>query len=309
MLNLLQDCVLPHFLLYFRYRDISDASQDQNLQASLNRCLSTTMHVYGHPTALLTETAIPSLGITQNMQHAQIRALPHLPLFNIFFDNYGRLCYKFALECPHCLHTDIPVFGDKIHITRHCPGTKGVLEQINAKFQGLTRLLDLPPFASFELDEMTRMVISNPPPSPNVLKKGQKEWITQLQFAVSSHMPSACMSPPYFQLLWICPLMMMPLRRQIAMIISRNTPSSRLSTSRYATTWQHACTSWPRRTTDDCIVHTLQMAHMMMIAFITVKSSLVPLIEGLCAQIYFRFEISVVCSHLLLFFFVKEKTC
>jgi len=31
----------------------------------------------------------------------------------------------------------------------------------------------------------------------------------------------------------------------------------------------------------------------MMIAFITVRSSLVPLIEGLCAQIYFRFEISV----------------
>jgi len=48
---------------------------------------------------------------------------------------------------------------------------------------------------------------------------------------------------------------------------------------------------------------------MMMIAFITIKSSLVPLIEGLCAQIYFRFEISVVCSHLLLFFFVKETTC
>ena len=48
---------------------------------------------------------------------------------------------------------------------------------------------------------------------------------------------------------------------------------------------------------------------MMMIAFITIKSSLVPLIEGLCAQIYFRFEISVVCSHLLLFFFVKEKIC
>ena len=32
---------------------------------------------------------------------------------------------------------------------------------------------------------------------------------------------------------------------------------------------------------------------MMMIAVITIKSSLVPLIEGLCAQIYFRFEISV----------------
>jgi len=43
-----------------------------------------------------------------------------------------------------------------------------------------------------------------------------------------------------------------------------------------------------------------RITSMMMIAFITIKSSLVPLIEGLCAQIYFRFEISVVCSHLLL---------
>jgi len=56
-------------------------------------------------------------------------------------------------------------------------------------------------------------------------------------------------------------------------------------------------------------IFTLCRPPMMMIAFITIKSSLVPLIEGLCAQIYFRFEISVVCSHLLFFFFVKEKTC
>jgi len=48
---------------------------------------------------------------------------------------------------------------------------------------------------------------------------------------------------------------------------------------------------------------------MMMISFITIKSSLVPLMEGLCAQIYFRSEKSVVCSHLLRFFFGKEKIC
>ena len=42
--------------------------------------------------------------------------------------------------------------------------------------------------------------------------------------------------------------------------------------------------------------------------FFTIKSSLVPLIEGLCAQIYFRFEISVVCSHLLLFFIYTDTT-
>jgi len=47
---------------------------------------------------------------------------------------------------------------------------------------------------------------------------------------------------------------------------------------------------------------------MMMIAFITVNSGLVPLMEGLCAQIvYFRFElIGGLRSHLLLFFW-KEK--
>jgi len=48
---------------------------------------------------------------------------------------------------------------------------------------------------------------------------------------------------------------------------------------------------------------------MMMIAFITIKSSLVPLIEGLCAQIYFRFEISVVCVHIFCFSFSEEKIC
>jgi len=43
---------------------------------------------------------------------------------------------------------------------------------------------------------------------------------------------------------------------------------------------------------------------MMMIAFITINSGLVPFIEGLCALIlYFRFEIiSGLRSHLLLFF-------
>jgi len=45
----------------------------------------------------------------------------------------------------------------------------------------------------------------------------------------------------------------------------------------------------------------------VMIAFITIKRSLVPLIEGLCAQIYFRFEISVVLLTSFYFFFVKGK--
>ena len=48
---------------------------------------------------------------------------------------------------------------------------------------------------------------------------------------------------------------------------------------------------------------------MMMIAFITVNSGLVPLMEGLCAQIlYFRPEIiGGLRSHLLLFFFGRKN--
>jgi len=48
---------------------------------------------------------------------------------------------------------------------------------------------------------------------------------------------------------------------------------------------------------------------MMMIAFITINSGLVPLIEGLCAQIlYSRFEITGgLRSHLLLFFFGRKS--
>jgi len=57
------------------------------------------------------------------------------------------------------------------------------------------------------------------------------------------------------------------------------------------------------------VQHTHCLMMMMMIAFITVRSSLVPLIEGLCAQIYFRFEISVVCVHIFCCSFSEEKIC
>jgi len=48
---------------------------------------------------------------------------------------------------------------------------------------------------------------------------------------------------------------------------------------------------------------------MMMIAFIAIKSGLVPLVGGLCAQIlYSRFEvIGGLRSHLLLFFFERKN--
>jgi len=52
-----------------------------------------------------------------------------------------------------------------------------------------------------------------------------------------------------------------------------------------------------------------QTVLMMMIAFITISSSLVPLIEGLCFQIYeLIFEIiGGLRSHLLLFFFGRKN--
>jgi len=51
------------------------------------------------------------------------------------------------------------------------------------------------------------------------------------------------------------------------------------------------------------------LSMMMMIAFMTIHSVLVPLIEGLCAQIlYFRFEIiNGLRSHLLLLFFERKN--
>jgi len=57
MLNLWKSCVLPYFLLYLRY--ISDETQLKTLQASLNKSLRTTMHIYGHPTALFSEVFPP----------------------------------------------------------------------------------------------------------------------------------------------------------------------------------------------------------------------------------------------------------
>ena len=66
-----------HNILTENLRYISAASQVQTLQATLNRSLSTTLHVYGHPTALLADTSIPPPYITQNQQLAKFRFRLH----------------------------------------------------------------------------------------------------------------------------------------------------------------------------------------------------------------------------------------
>jgi len=55
---------------------------------------------------------------------------------------------------PQCLTTGTTVPETKAHIVCHCLAIKGVLEKITPKFQGLTRLLDLPPL---HLSHQTRL--------------------------------------------------------------------------------------------------------------------------------------------------------
>jgi len=52
------------------------------------------------------------------------------------------------------------------------PSNKGSLQKTITKFQGLARLLDLSPFASFKIDETTRMVLDLPTPSIDARLKG-----------------------------------------------------------------------------------------------------------------------------------------
>ena len=100
--------------------------------------------------------------------------------------------------CPRCIAKGTTVLGDELHIICQCPATKGVLQQFTAKCQGLTRLLDLPSFASFTSDEMTRIVLGNPP--PQVLQKGLKGWIIEAtpicsEFAYALRMHIASLHP------------------------------------------------------------------------------------------------------------------
>jgi len=99
MLNLWKSCVLPQFLLYLRY--ISDASQVQTLQASLNRSLSTTLHVsMATPPRYLLRQVFPpfTLPRTCNLPNSNLDCTPlPMPLFNIFSGNSGSHCCKL---CP-----------------------------------------------------------------------------------------------------------------------------------------------------------------------------------------------------------------
>ena len=92
--------------------------------------------------------------------------------------------------CPHCLDKGTTVLGDEIHIIFHCPATQGVLQKFTAKFQELTPLLDLLPFASFTPTRRHEWCWATL--HRKCCKKAYRagSW-KQLQSAVSLHMPSA----------------------------------------------------------------------------------------------------------------------
>ena len=85
LLTLWKSTVMPHYLLYLRYlptRELVD-----NLQVAMTKSLESTLHVYGEKTAILIETGIAPLFITQHIQLAQFRyrlrtstnnTIPHL---------------------------------------------------------------------------------------------------------------------------------------------------------------------------------------------------------------------------------------
>ena len=78
----------------------------KTLQGSLHNTLSTTMHVYGHPTALLSDTGIAPLYIIQNLQLVQLRF---------------RLCDSWSLShLGHLYPGTTPVMINLDH-NRSCP--------------------------------------------------------------------------------------------------------------------------------------------------------------------------------------------
>ena len=122
------------------------------------------------PSILILPTRTPSDSNSVYYSHCTSH-LHYCDAFRTPRDDYQDRVYH------HCLDNSTTVLGDGLLIIYHYPETQGVLQQFTVEFQGFTRLLDLPPFASFTPDEKTRMVLGNPP--PQVLQKGLKGRIME----------------------------------------------------------------------------------------------------------------------------------
>ena len=94
MLNLWKSCVFPHFLLYLLYIQL------KTLQASLNKSLSTTMYVYGYPTAFFLKQVFPPYTSHKicNLHNLDSGCTPPPPpQSSISSGVCGSLCYKQCL--------------------------------------------------------------------------------------------------------------------------------------------------------------------------------------------------------------------
>ena len=81
ILTVWKACVLVHFLHNLRYFHLE--SQLVNLQKKLNSSLQRTLRIYGHHLALLIDTGIPPLALTQKVQLAQLLpALSETPVLS-----------------------------------------------------------------------------------------------------------------------------------------------------------------------------------------------------------------------------------
>jgi len=69
-MGLWKSTVLPHFLQNLRY--IHSTTDFKKLQTSLNLSLARALHVYGDHTALLVDTGVPPLSLTQYTHLAQL---------------------------------------------------------------------------------------------------------------------------------------------------------------------------------------------------------------------------------------------
>ena len=150
----------------------------------------------------------------------------------------------------------------------HCPATKVVLEQFTAEFQGLTRLFDLPPFATSQPDAMTRLLGS---PPPHILREGWIQEATPIcgEFAYALRMHITSLQPSIVDP--SCPLM----TRDDAESSDSNDdfspilfpPDFLLSDSNQPAYLHPAACSYPEpsNSTNDWATYSLQMAQVRLV--------------------------------------------
>ena len=91
------------------------------------------------------------------------------------FGTYELITKIVCVPILSCLR--YPDLGDELHIKCQCPTTKVVLDRFAAKFQWITRLLDLPYLTTFSAEETTQLVLGNLP--AQALQKELQRWIQE----------------------------------------------------------------------------------------------------------------------------------